>query len=202
MQRLTSVLHQFETYPQIVTGGVPVLNQVIGDYDLLNFNLLLINQTQPSLGTPCHTAPACAGVLLEGTALAGLLGESSGLAGPGRITAAYQYSPITAFVPYSFYYSCVAADANGVASIPVSCTITAAGLNSKGQQIYSQQFKYTASGAPVQPQVLGYFNQGWSSFPVQTLQLTVTNNVTTAALFDNFLATVYGPQNAAVTIDS
>lgn len=183
---------------------MPVAATIIGDYDLLNFNTALINQTQPPVaGVACHTAPACTAFTLGTSLLAALTpGQtSSNLIGPAVITSAYEYSPISYFNPYVFYYGCVVADANGVASTPASCTITATGFNVKGREIYSQDFKYTATGALLQQMTLGYFNQGWSGLQVSRLEFTVTNNATTAALVDNFLATVYGPQNAAINID-
>lgn len=152
---------------------------------------------------PCHTLPTCTGFTADTTLESSLLtpGESApSLTGPQRVTAKYQYSPISYFTPYVFYYGCVAADQNNAVSIPVSCNITTTGLIN-GRAVYSQTFTYTATGAPLQQMDLGYFSQGWLGFKIDTLDFSVTNNATTAALIDNFLATVYGPQNAAVTVD-
>lgn len=192
-------------------GSVPGVGNansatVIGDYDLLNFNTLLVNQTQPFLaGVACHTEPACFVVTASASLEASLVGLTSGQSGsalgPGVVTAAYQYSPISYFQPYVFYYGCVAASGNGAASVPVSCTVTATGYNSKGQKVTSQQFNYKPNGAVVAQMTEGFFNQGWTGLQVRTLEYTVSNNLTTAVLIDNMVATVYGPQNAAITVD-
>ncbi|CAK3826373.1 Hypothetical predicted protein [Lecanosticta acicola] len=175
--------YNFETFTSI-TGQLPVSTTPIGNYDLLNFNTVLVNQTQPPVaGVACHTAPACTVFTLATTLQSGLLtpGQTlNPLVGPAVITSEYQYSPITYFNP---------------------CTITATGFNTKGQKIYNQDFQYAATGALLQQMTLGYFNQGWQGLQVARLELTVSNNATTAALVDNFLATVYGPQSAAVNID-
>lgn len=181
---------------------MPVSAIEIGDYDLLNFNTFLVNQTQPPVaGVPCQTAPTCT-VVTEANNVLSLLdvGSASALNGPGIVTSKYQYSPISYFTPYVFYYGCVAADANGVASVPVSCNITATGLTS-GKTVYTETFTYTATGALLQPMDLGYFNSGWVGLKVDTLQFVVSNNLTTGALIDNLVADVVGPQNAAVLVD-
>lgn len=193
-----------------MTGQIPGSVTVVGNYDLLNFNTVLVNQSIPATGVACHTAPVCSvftlassllSVLLNPNGLLTGLDDPSRLTGPAVITADYQYSPVSYFDPYLFYYGCVVADANGAASVGVDCTITATGFNTGGQKVYSQDFEYKSSGKLVQDMTAGYFNQGWSGLKVKRLELTVSNNATTAALFDNFLATVYGPQNAATTID-
>lgn len=194
---------QFETYTT-VAGQAMVAALPVNDYDLLHFNTLLVNQTQPPVsGVACHTAPACTAFTLSSTLLNGIItpGQQAPSLGPAYITAKYQYSPITFFDPYAFYYGCVVSDSNGAASAPVNCNITATGQNSAGSTIYKQVFQYKTTGALLQNMTLGYFDQGWQGLQVQTLFLSVTNNATTAALFDNLVATVYGPQNAAVLID-
>lgn len=181
-----------------------MISQVVNDYDLLHFNTILVNQTRPVLsGIPCHTAPTCTAFSLNTQVLTGVLGGGQDpiSIGPAYITAAYQYSPISYFDPYAFYYGCVVADGNGAASLPTSCNITATGQSASGKTVYSQVFQYTASGAVLQPMSLGFFNQGWFGLRIQTLYMTVSNNATTGAIFDNFVATVYGPQKAAVTVD-
>ncbi|KAF7192933.1 hypothetical protein HII31_05744 [Pseudocercospora fuligena] len=196
--------YNFETYPRSVTSQVPVSATVIGDYDLLNFNTVLVNQTQPPVaGVACHTAPTCTVVTLANNLLSSLLapGQSTnGLTGPQRVTSKYQYSPISYFDPYAFYYGCVVADANGAASLPANCDITVTGQQN-GKTIYSQKFSYKATGAVLQQMSLGFFDQGWQGLKVDTLNFAVSNNATTAALIDNLVASVFGPQNAAVLVD-
>lgn len=97
---------------------------------------------------------------------------------------------------------CAGNSIEDVASVPLSCNVTATGVNSAGKTVYSQMFEFNVPvGALNQPMELAYFDNGWYGLQVQTLYLSVTNNLTTAALFDNFLATVYGPQNAAILVD-
>lgn len=170
---------------------------------MLNFNTVLVNQTQPAIaGVPCHTAPTCTVITAANGLLSSILtpGQTSSATGPGRITSKYANSPISYFDPYAFYYGCVVADANGAVSTPVACTITVTGT-AKGKKLYSQDFNYKTTGALLQPMTLGYFCQSWSGLKVDTLTFSVSNNLTTAALIDNFIASVFGPQNAAVLID-
>lgn len=178
--------------------------QVVNDYDLLHFNTLLINETQagPVTGVACHTLPACSAFALNTQILGGVLGGGQNpiSLGPAYITAAYQYSPVSYFTPYVFYYGCAVAAANGAASLPASCNITATGQTSSGETVYSQMFQYTANST-LQQMVPGFFDLGWSGLRIQTLYLSVTNNATTTGLFDNFVANVYGPRQAAVTVD-
>lgn len=197
----------------------------MNDYNLLHFNTILVNQTGSTpLNVPCHTEPACTAFTANSVLLNSILTPGQDpvtLTGPSYITAAYDYSPVSFFDPYAWYFGkysletwltylgltlliagCVTADLEAVASAPVSCSITATGVNSVGKTIYSQVFNFNAPLlTPTVPMQLGYFDQGWSGLRVQTLYLSVSNNATTAAVFDNFLATVYGPQNAAVLVD-
>lgn len=97
---------QFETVSSTL-GQLPLSDHPINDYALLHFKTLLINQTQPSLGVPCHTAPACSVFTLSSDLLEGLLTPGQNpvsIDGPAYITAAYQYSPITFFDPYAWYF--------------------------------------------------------------------------------------------------
>ena len=134
-------MSKFETYPFTIRGSTPAPVQIVNDYDLLHFNTLLVNQTQPvAVGVPCHTAPTCTAFALNSGLLAGVLGGGQDpiSLGPAYVTAAYQYSPISYFDPYAFYYGCVVADASPDASVPVSCNITATGQTSSGKTLYSQ----------------------------------------------------------------
>lgn len=179
-----NVNYNFET---VERGDPIIVSSEIKEYNLLYFTWNLA-ETDPDhdgnhLGSAPHTYPNAA-VFSGNTMLA---------SGKPTITTNYTESTITEFDALSWYYGCVLPSTESAGSLPTNCTITATGLNAAGATIASQEFSFAKNGSVVQ-------NMNYAAFKgfagVSEIVFDVTNPSTTAAIVDNFIATLYQPSCA------
>ncbi|KXT14025.1 hypothetical protein AC579_10038 [Pseudocercospora musae] len=173
-----------------ITGIVP-----INVYNLLNFSHINYVNTDPDfdgnhLGLAPHTYPDAA---TFGAGTNTLFGQTP------VITAGYIESTLTSFTPRSFWYGCVLPSPYTAGSLPHACNITATGFSKSGSQIASQNFAFKTNGSVVQDQVYGAFN-GFNN--IYSLQFSVSDNSSAAALIDNFIATLSQPSCAPYYLGS
>lgn len=105
------------------------------------------------------------------------------------ITADYEGSDISSFIPRSMYYGCVAATAVPTEAVPVSCNITVTAYDINNKLLGTQVFEFVSLGGLTQNQNFGAYSSTLQQ-DVYTLEFSVTNDLVTAALIDDFAATL------------
>ena len=124
------------------------------------------------------------------------LEESLNANAPASISTSYTESYIDHFSAIQWFYACVLPSEENEASPPESCVITATGYNQANELVATQDFTYTVPlGTVAMDMSYGQFNSTFQNLAY--MNITVTNNLTTAALIDNFVAELYEiPANA------
>lgn len=154
-------------------------------YNLLKFSLTWLNLDIDTdgnhLGSAPHSYPDVAAFSLN-TKL---------LTPTPEISANYTESTISDFDALSWWYGCVYPSEESAGSLPKTCDITATGFNADNKQVASQKFHFAANGSVVQNMNYGTFNPNFKG--VYRMELAVTDELLTAALIDNFIATLYQP---------
>ena len=120
------------------------------------------------------------------------------LQGTPALTTVYADSTISFLDFHYFYFGCVLADKNGLASAPQSCTLTVRGRDTNGNVVATQQFSFTQNGLQ-QQMIKATLNSAFvrlqsAEFEVEPVGALAVSNATVDAIADNFSYTVYSTQ--------
>lgn len=150
----------------------------IQEYNLLYFTMNLVDILPQAVGIIPHTAN---NVAVFDAAI-------QAQDGTAMITANYQESTIDHFTARSLYYSCTVASEETAESVPVACNISATGYDRNMNAVASQTFVFVPV-MPLSNMIFGNFSAAFKN--LWHVDFSVTNNATTAAQIDDFIADIY-----------
>ncbi|KAI9652297.1 MAG: hypothetical protein M1831_007083 [Alyxoria varia] len=169
--------------------GLPVRPfQSLGTYEGLNYaGIELINVGTALAGVKAQSAPNVIAFDVLGTSLGG-----AGIK-KAQISSIYDGSRTDRFDAKSLYFGCVLANAATVLSTPLSCTLTARGLDGQGKERARAKFDFKPSvGTLVANMKKATFGKEFVG--IKTLELSVNGGIASlavATLLDNLETVQY-----------